>query len=214
MPQADALKRGLRSHFSASALERLGRARIGIAGCGGLGSNAAMLLARSGIEDFILIDHDLVDASNLNRQHYWPRHLGQPKVLALAESLRELNPQIRLDLRCEMLSGANLAQILPEAGFWLEALDAAPSKKLFVETALLAGCEVVAASGLAGVGGEPMRMRRLGRLTLVGDFVTDVSQAPPLAPRVSQAAALLADAALARILGEEGATPERKIPRG
>ena len=51
---------------------------------------------------------------------------------------------------------------------------------------------VASASGMGGYGGPPMQKRRLGRLTLVGDFTTDVLAAPPLAPRVTQAAALLA----------------------
>lgn len=52
---------------------------IGIAGLGGLGSNIAMMLARSGIRHFVLADFDIVDESNLNRQHYFPEHLGRKK---------------------------------------------------------------------------------------------------------------------------------------
>ena len=59
---------------------------------------------------------------------------------------------------------------------------------------------VVSASGMGGYNGAPMRKRALGCLTLVGDFTTDILEAPPLAPRVTEAAALLADAALTCIL--------------
>ena len=83
---------------------------------------------------------------------------------------------------------------------WVEALDAADTKTLLVERALTAGRRIASASGVAGVGGAPMRRRRLGNLVLVGDFETDVADAPPLAPRVTQAAALLADAVLEFIL--------------
>ena len=75
---------------------------------------------------------------------------------------------------------------------------------MLVERALLDGRMVASASGMGGYGGPAMRKRRLGRLTLVGDFTTDVLAAPPLAPRVTEAAALLADAVLEFILGEEG----------
>ena len=54
--------------------------KIGIAGLGGLGSNIAMMLARSGIRHFVLADFDTVDESNLNRQHYFPAHLGRKKT--------------------------------------------------------------------------------------------------------------------------------------
>lgn len=196
----DALRAGLARYFSEEQLARLRAARVGIAGAGGLGSNVALMLARSGVEDMLIIDHDVVDASNLNRQQFWPRHVGRPKVEALAELLRELNPHIRLELLNARLDAATLPPLLPACPIWVEALDAADTKTLLVERALIAGRRVASASGVAGVGGPLMGRRRLGDLVLVGDFQTDVAVAPPLAPRVTQAAALLADAVLEFIL--------------
>ena len=60
--------------------EILSKACVGIAGLGGLGSNIAMMLARSGIGRLLLIDFDVVEPSNLNRQHYMVSHLGMPKA--------------------------------------------------------------------------------------------------------------------------------------
>ncbi|WP_165078109.1 MULTISPECIES: sulfur carrier protein ThiS adenylyltransferase ThiF [unclassified Desulfovibrio] len=197
---ANTLREGLARYFSPDELARLAAARVGIAGAGGLGSNVALMLARSGVEDMLVIDHDVVDASNLNRQQFWPRHVGRPKVEALGELLRELNPHIRLELVNARLDEATLPALLPACPLWVEALDAADTKTLLVERALLAGRRIASASGVAGVGGAPMRRRRLGNLVLVGDFATDVAEAPPLAPRVTQAAALLADAVLEWIL--------------
>lgn len=197
------LRSGLERHFAPRQLDLLRSARIGIAGAGGLGSNAAMLLARCGIEDFLIVDHDVIEPSNLNRQHFWPRQIGMAKVDALAEHLRALNPDIRLELRREALTPASLPLAIAGADIWLEALDEPAAKKMLVEAALAAGKRVAAASGLAGFGGAPMRRRRIGNLVVVGDFVSDVSAAPPLAPRVAQAAALLADCALEFILAPE-----------
>lgn len=197
----DVLREGLARYFTPDELARLRAARVGIAGAGGLGSNVALMLARSGVEDMLIIDHDVVDASNLNRQQFWPRHVGRPKVEALAELLRGLNPHIRLELVHARLTGDNLPRYLPACPLWVEAFDAAESKTLLVEQALLAGRRIASASGLAGVGGPAMRRRRLGNLVLVGDFQSDVAVAPPLAPRVTQAAALMADAVLEWILG-------------
>ena len=184
-------------------LARLRAARVGLAGAGGLGSNTALMLARCGVEDLLLVDDDMVEPSNLNRQQFWPRHLGSPKVEALAELLRELNPDIRVETRRLRLGPADLPEILPSCPIWVEALDDPEAKTMLVERALLDGRMVASASGMGGYGGPPMQKRRLGRLTLVGDFTTDVLAAPPLAPRVTQAAALLADAVLEFILGEE-----------
>ena len=197
---ADALRQGLARYFTKDEVARLRAARVGIAGAGGLGSNVALMLARSGVEDMLIIDDDVVDASNLNRQQYWPRHVGRPKVEALAELLRELNPRIRLELMNARLDEATLPPLLPVCPIWVEAFDAPEAKTLLVERALLSGRRIASASGVAGVGGPAMQRRKLGNLVLVGDFQSDVAFAPPLAPRVTQAAALLADAVLEFIL--------------
>ncbi|WP_298034092.1 sulfur carrier protein ThiS adenylyltransferase ThiF [uncultured Desulfovibrio sp.] len=200
----NSLRQGLGRYLLPDQLNKLRAARVGLAGAGGLGSNAALMLARCGVEDLLLLDDDVVEPSNLNRQQYWPRHLGSPKVEALAEVLRELNPDIRVEARRLRLSPANLPGILSACPIWVEALDDAGVKTMLVEHALLNGRMVASASGMGGYGGPAMRKRRLGRLTLVGDFCTDILTAPPLAPRVTEAAALLADAVLEFILGEEG----------
>lgn len=194
------LRLGLTRHFTEEQLDRLCRARVGIAGAGGLGSNAAMLLARCGVENMVVIDHDHVEASNLNRQHYWPGQIGMAKVNALAGYLLALNPDMQLTVKNITLNTSNLPGILPLAGIWVEALDQPEDKKLFVEAALGAGCQVAAASGIAGYGGPPLAKKRLGSLTIVGDFATSINSAPPLAPKVAQAAAMLADCVLEFIL--------------
>lgn len=192
---------GLTRYLSQPQLRALAAVRVGLAGCGGLGSNVAMLLARTGVQNFVLIDDDSVDASNLNRQHYLPAHIGRPKVEALAEQLRTLNPQIQPLCHQLRLDAGNLPAILAQADIWVEALDEAGMKRRLVEACLAVPCFVASASGIAGFGGPPMQKRTLGqKLVLVGDFSTDIATAPPLAPRVMQAAALQADAVLEYIL--------------
>lgn len=208
------LRDGLSRYLSASQLEKLAAARIGIAGAGGLGSNVAMLLARCGLTHMCIVDYDFIEPSNLNRQHYWPRHIGQPKVNALAGQLMSLNPAMRLEIIHEKLNLDNLGQILSKANIWIEALDMAEAKKFFVEAALAAGCHVIAASGIAGYGGLPMRKRVFGNLVVVGDFETDIQNAPPLAPRVTQAAAMMADCALEFILGANSWPDQLLMPGG
>ena len=198
------LHQGLERYFTPEQRVRLAAARVGVAGAGGLGSNAALMLARCGLGHLLLVDHDLVEASNLNRQQYWPRQVGRPKVEALAELLRELNPDLDVRTRQERLTADNLPEMLPACPIWVEALDGPDDKSLLVEQALLSGRRVASASGMGGYGGAPMGRRTLGNLGLVGDFTTDILMAPPLAPRVTEAAALLADAVLQMLLdGEE-----------
>lgn len=200
---ANPLRECLHKYFSAEQLKRLAQAKVGIAGAGGLGSNAAMLLARCGVEKLLLVDYDVVEASNLNRQHYLPEHLGKNKVEALAESLERLNPHIKPELLNIRLDKQNLPAILQRCPYWVEALDTALAKSMFVKEALRAGRMTVSASGLCGFGGAPMQKKRMDNLLVVGDYKTGLDCAPPLAPRVMQAAALLADGILEMIL--EGA---------
>lgn len=200
MTEENPLRRGIGRYLNAAQTAAARTARVGVAGAGGLGSNAALMLARSGLENFLLVDDDTVEASNLNRQQFWPRHVGMPKVDALKSLLLELNPAARVETLRLRLTEDNAARIVRACPLWLEALDGARDKRLFVEAALSAGLRVASASGIAGYGREPLGRRRLGRLVVVGDFSTDVADAPPLAPRVTEAAALLADAALTWIL--------------
>lgn len=194
----------LAPHFAPAQRQRLAEARVGIVGAGGLGSNCAVLLARSGVGHLTIADHDVVSLSNLNRQCYWPRHLGRPKVDALGEILRELNGGISLDLRRQRLDAATVGAVFAGCSVVVEAVDAASVKRELVEALLRAGHVVVSASGMAGWGGLPMTARRLGsRLTVVGDQLSEVTpERPPLAPRVVMAAALEADAVLCHILGD------------
>lgn len=191
---------GALSLFSQEQRLRLEAARVGIAGAGGLGSNVAMMLARSGVGHILVIDGDSVEPSNLNRQHYFPEHIGRPKVDALAEQLLALNPDIRVDARKLWLDSGNIPALLNKADLWIEALDDASVKALFASTAMAAGKTVICGSGMGGVGGYAMTRRRMGRLTVVGDMKTDIVRHPPLAPRVMQCAAMQADAALEWLL--------------
>lgn len=195
------LCQGLGRYLAPEQIAILQQAHIGIAGAGGLGSNAALMLARSGVQHLTLVDDDVVDASNLSRQQYWPRHVGRCKVDALHEILLELNPQMMVDRHKTRITRASLPALLPLCPIWVEALDNPEDKSFFVENALLAGHRVASASGMGGFGGAPMGRRKLGNLVLVGDFTTDILMAPPLAPRVTEAAALLADTVLEMLLG-------------
>lgn len=181
---------------------RLAHSCVGIIGAGGLGSNCAMMLARTGVGRLILADYDVVEPSNLNRQHFFPRHVGQFKVDALAEQLRELNPEIELVLSHERQTEASVLELCTECDVVVEAVDTPETKRMLVETLLRAGHRVVSASGMAGWGGSDMTRKSMGRLVIVGDMTCAVGpHMPPLSPRVTMAAALEADTVLELLLG-------------
>ena len=74
--------------------KRLEAGRVAIAGLGGLGSNVAFALTRIGVGHLHLVDFDVVDLTNLNRQQYFLEHVGMPKTEALKSELLRINPYL------------------------------------------------------------------------------------------------------------------------
>lgn len=199
------LNQGLERYLGPEAIKKLAGARVGIAGAGGLGSNCAMLLVRSGVKRLTIVDFDIVEPSNLNRQYYLPEDAGRPKVSALGEQLLRISPDLDLTLINERLSPENIPQFFANADVVVEALDKAEYKAALIGALAESAAFIVSASGMGGIGGPDMRKKRLGgRLVCVGDFTSEVNgQSPPLAPRVMQAAALEAEAVLEFLLRDE-----------
>ncbi|MGN0852169.1 MAG: sulfur carrier protein ThiS adenylyltransferase ThiF [Kiritimatiellia bacterium] len=184
----------------------LERARIGIAGAGGLGSNCAMHLVRAGVKKFVICDFDVVNASNLNRQFFFRDQIGRKKVEALGENLRRIEPDLELDLRDVELDAASVADVFSACDIVVEAFDNARAKAMLLAALIPAGRTVVAASGLAGWGrSRQIGLRRMGRnLVMVGDGAAEVcAERAPVSPRVGIAAAMEANSVVALLLGKE-----------
>jgi len=196
---------GLSETLTPLQLTKIQETKVGIAGLGGLGSNVAWHLVRSGFSHLILADFDHVETSNLNRQNYFPDQLGLFKTEALAENLLRINPDLNLELWSVRVTQGNVESIFGHCPVWVEGFDETVSKKMFIEEGLAAGKKVIGASGLAGWG-DTDTIRTLhwsSGLSVVGDFCTAVAEnQPPLSPRVGVAAAKQANLVLAWVLGE------------
>lgn len=118
-----------------SGQEKLARARVLLVGAGGLGSPAALYLAAAGVGTLGIIDHDVVQLSNLHRQilHTTAR-VGMPKALSAAESLRALNPETKLELFPEKLDAANAEQLISQFDIILDGSDNLPTRYLLADT--------------------------------------------------------------------------------
>ena len=104
--------------------DRLKRARIAIAGAGGLGSAVAVYLAAAGVGTLGLIDHDEVRLSNLNRQIlHWTADAGRKKVVSAAEKLRSLNPCTEIIATDRTITDRNAAEIVSGYDGIVDALD-------------------------------------------------------------------------------------------
>jgi molybdopterin/thiamine biosynthesis adenylyltransferase len=84
---------------------------IWIIGCGAVGSNLALMLARMGASSFVLVDFDSVEAHNLPNQAFAAKHVGVPKVDALREVLLDFNPQIEVKVYNERFTDVHAAEV-------------------------------------------------------------------------------------------------------
>lgn len=184
----------------------LGRAKIGVAGIGGLGSNILSHLVRSGIKNFVAADFDTVSHSNLNRQFFFADQIGKLKTEAAAENLKRINPDLELEFHPVRLTGDNIRQLFVDCDIVVEAFDNADAKTLLIEELRESGKPIVAASGLAGFGRSNLiQVRKIGgSLYLAGDLVSGISpDLAPASPRVGIAAAMQANTVVALLLGRE-----------
>jgi sulfur carrier protein ThiS adenylyltransferase len=208
VPSPEELEALMVARHSPGVHRRVKAARVGIAGLGGLGSQVAIALARTGVGTMVLADFDVVEPSNLNRQQYFVEQIGMHKGEALTETLRRINPYLKLELHPVRLTAENVPEIFRGCQVLVEAFDRADQKAMLVETALTRLTEtwVVAASGLAGYGpADLIRTHRLGpRLFVVGDLETAAQPGTGLmAPRVGVAAHSQANVTLRILLGDE-----------
>lgn len=193
-------------YLSAAQQTILERAKVGVAGLGGLGSNVLSHLIRSGVTHFVAADFDVVSQSNLNRQFYFADQIGQKKTSALAENLRRINPDIELELHDCLLTEENIPEIFKNCDVVVEAFDKADAKTMLIAALSKTNIPIVAASGLAGFGrSNDIRVRKVGsRLYLVGDLTSGISpELAPASPRVGIAASIQANTIIAILLGLE-----------
>ena len=186
---------------------KLRRASVGIAGAGGLGSNAAMALARAGVGHLVIVDFDRVEKSNLDRQYYFLDQVGRLKVEALKTNIERAAEGIKVDAVVMRLEPGRMAAPFRDVDVVVEALDSAATKTHFVQEVLrdLPGKPVVAASGVAGWGScERLELKRLAPLHLVRDeHARSSDDGVLLAPKVCTLANMEANTVLEILLGVE-----------
>jgi len=124
--------------------KKIAQARILVVGAGGLGSPAALYLAAAGVGTIGLIDSDVVDLSNLQRQviHHTP-DVGRPKVVSAQEKISALNPDCKTVLHEERLVAANALGIISQYDVVLDGVDNFPGKFLINDACYFAGKPLV-----------------------------------------------------------------------
>lgn len=206
-PLREELEAMLLARLTPGVYERVRSAKVGIAGLCGLGSNIAMMLARTGIGLLVLADFDTVEPSNLNRQCYGVSHLGMQKTDACANQIREINPLVQVQTYPHRITARNAVSCFGACDIVCEAFDN-PCAKAELINAILEmekGPILVSGSGMAGMdSANRIHTRRaLRRLYVCGDETSEAREGVGLmAPRVTVCAGHQANMALRLLMGE------------
>lgn len=188
--------------------DKLKKARVTVLGLGGLGSNVACMLARSGVGSLHLVDFDTVEVGNLNRQQYDIRHIGMKKCEALRAVLKYINPFLSIKTEDIKITEENILKLVKHSDYICEALDSPESKAMVVSEILGNYPEkiVVATSGMAGLSSANNIKTRcaMKNLYVVGDEISGTDEIDiMMAPRVTACAAHEANLIIRHILGKE-----------
>ncbi len=159
---ADYLNRfgGVGRLYGRAGLERLRAAQVAVVGIGGVGSWAVEGLARSGVGALTLIDLDDVCITNVNRQlPALDGQIGRPKVEALAERVRLINPGCRVEAVAEYFTAASAERLLTSRfDCVVDAIDGMTNKALLIDACVQRGLPCVTVGG-AGGKSDPTQIR-------------------------------------------------------
>lgn len=188
-------------------IQKIEKRRVGIAGCGGLGSNIAMMLVRAGMKNLVIVDFDTVEVSNLNRQFYFLKDVGKLKTEAITENLQQINPAINIHTITKKLDKSNILKYFIDCDVIVEAFDSVEAKTMIAQQFQkneFSEKFLVAASGLAGTpSANFISTKRISNnIYICGDFYSESnSSSGLLSTRVMVTAAHQANMVI-RILSE------------
>lgn len=165
--------------------------KIGIAGVGGIGSNVAVNLVRSGVTCLKLTDCDRVELSNLNRQFYFADQVGKNKVDMLRQNLTRIVPNLQLETSCCQVTIENIRDLFEDCSIIVEGFDRIAEKKMLLEKFSSSDKLIVSANGIAGERLDRVRSKKIGNCFIVGDFSTDCKNAPLYAHKIMAVTAVM-----------------------
>ena len=170
--------------------DKISAATVGVAGLGGLGSNIAISLARLGVGHLILVDFDIVELVNLNRQQYYIHQIGIKKAEAIQKILHEINPYLDVEAYAVKVTPENIQDLFGTCDILCEAFDKPDQKAMLANCVLerLPNIPLVCGSGLAGYenANQIVTRKKMKNLYICGDEVHAGAEGNGLmAPRVS-----------------------------
>lgn len=129
---------------------KLAAAHLLIVGLGGVGSWAAEMLCRAGVGTFTIIDADVVDVTNINRQ--MPAlacNVGKPKCEIVAERMRAINPEVKVFVKQMFIDEENIVPLFDEGGFdfVVDAIDTLEPKGALIKLCWERGIKIISSMG-------------------------------------------------------------------
>lgn len=194
MPSKDVLESMMSARHTPKLHKKLKSASVAICGLGGLGSHIAIMLARSGVGHLRLIDFDIIEPSNLNRQAYRICDLGKLKTKALQDQIADINPFIKTTIHTLKITQENLVGLFSDDDIVCEAFDNPQTKALLAQNfhKYFPNKILICASGLAGYGNSnAIQTKKINDgFYICGDLQTSAQVGCGLiAPRVNICAA-------------------------
>ena len=138
--------------FKKEGLEKLKNSHVLVVGLGGVGSFAAEFLARAGVGTMTIVDGDIVDITNINRQlPALHSTIGQPKVTIVGDRLMDINPKLKLIRIKEFLSPERAYELVkPEYDYVLDCIDSITPKLNLLISARRQKVKVISNMGAGG----------------------------------------------------------------
>lgn len=132
----------------------LASSRVAVLGLGGLGGGVSEMLARIGVGHLTLIDGDVFEPSNLNRQLFCTEALvGTSKAGAAEKRIRAVNSTVQVTAKAQYADSGNLYEMIKGTGLVVDCLDSIPARFMLQEAAKKARIPLVAGA-IAGVTGQ------------------------------------------------------------
>lgn len=125
-------------------MEKLAASSVLVVGCGGLGGNIIEYLTRAGVGALTVVDGDVFEESNLNRQILsTSENIGQKKALAAAERIKAIDPDVKVTAVCDFLTKDNASELMSGVDLVVDALDNASARLVLEDAASEAGLAIV-----------------------------------------------------------------------
>lgn len=134
--------------IGAAATDKLQKSTVMVVGCGAVGSFAIEALARTGVGNLVLIDSDVIEESNINRQLFALNStINQPKVDVAASRIRDINPDVNATAIKTFFDDATELSVMPD--FVIDAIDTVSSKIALYKWCMARNVPFVSSMGAA-----------------------------------------------------------------